>query len=273
MPRAAISCSSVTAAPARSAAGRAVLQVEIAHRQADHRDAGSGDEVQRAQRLVRLLRGERAAVPAEDPAGEAVAERRLRDVAKRPRRRIEGLVDVQIEIEAARAGEREQAIQLAIDRRVHVGHRAEDAALARDQVRERVAEAVLQVLEVGERDRLERDPVPPRFAQLREHLPRGALQRPRAVEMGADRDRAVGEGAAQAELEARPQVRSAPMGAAVALDGRDGGREAAVRIRGARPDVALVEMGVDVDQPGPDLPAVLAEGSALGSLPLRLPPG
>ena len=34
----------------------------------------------------------------------------------------------------------------------------------------------------------------------------------------------------------------------------------AVRVLGARPDVALVEMGVDVDQPRPDLPALLAEG-------------
>ena len=65
------------------------------------------------------------------------------------------------------------------------------------------------------------------------------------------------------KCEARSQVGSAPMGAAIALDGRDGGGEAAVRVRGARPDVALVEMSVDVDQPRPDLTAVLAERSAL----------
>ena len=44
-----------------------------------------------------------------------------------------------------------------------------------------------------------------------------------------------------------------PVGLLVGAGGRHRAIEAAVRVLGARPDMPLVEMAVDVDQPGPDL--------------------
>jgi hypothetical protein len=81
----------------------------------------------------------------------------------------------------------------------------------------------------------------------------------RAVQVGADRDRAVGEGAAQPELEAGAHVVGRPVGFAIGAHRRERRVEGAVGIGGARPDVTLVQVRVQVDQPRPDLAAVLVD--------------
>ena len=83
--------------------------------------------------------------------------------------------------------------------------------------------------------------------------------------MGADGARAVRPGAAQPELEAGAHVRSAPMGDAVGADRLERAHEGAVGVGRARPDKALVEVGVEVDRAGPDHPAREVEAARGGA--------
>ena len=79
------------AAPARRAAGGAVLQVHVAHRQADDGDAGLGDGAERRLDEVLRLDGERAAMAALQAALEADAappSARSRSGPWRPDRRF-----------------------------------------------------------------------------------------------------------------------------------------------------------------------------------------
>ena len=50
----------------------------------------------------------------------------------------------------------------------------------------------------------------------------------------------------------------------VGMGRREGAGEGAVRVLGARPDVALVEMGVQIDEARPDLAAVLVDHARAG---------
>jgi hypothetical protein len=77
--------------------------------------------------------------------------------------------------------------------------------------------------------------------------------------MGADRDRTVGERAAQAELEARSDIFGRPARPPVGACRLERGAEGAVRVLGTRPDVPLVQVRVQIDEAGPDLPAVLID--------------
>jgi hypothetical protein len=72
----------------------------------------------------------------------------------------------------------------------------------------------------------------------------------------------VDERAAQPELEPRLDVGGGPVGRPVGDVGLDGALEGAVRVLCARPDVALVQMGVEVDEAGPDLPALQRDAGA-----------
>src|SRR6267143_602185 len=64
------------AAPARRAAGDSILQIEVAHRQAHHADAGLGGEIERLAHDLGRLDGEAAAVTADDLAPEAAPQYR-----------------------------------------------------------------------------------------------------------------------------------------------------------------------------------------------------
>ena len=74
--------------------------------------------------------------------------------------------------------------------------------------------------------------------------------------MGADGAGSVRVGAAEPELHPGAEVAGRPVGVAVVRHGLRGGPERAVGIRRAGPDMADVEMGVDVGKTRPHLPAV-----------------
>ena len=85
--------------------------------------------------------------------------------------------------------------------------------------------------------------------------------------MGADCHRAVGIGAAQREVHAPGDVLGCAVAPAVFGGSGKSALEGAVRILRARPDVALVQVGMHVHQARPHHAAV--EISAVRSLPGR----
>ena len=84
--------------------------------------------------------------------------------------------------------------------------------------------------------------------------------------MRPHRLRAVRPAAPDAELHAAADVVGRPARGAVRRHGADRAVERAVPVLGALPRVALVEMGVDVDQAGPEL-AVRQIDARLGAFP------
>ena len=108
------------------------------------------------------------------------------------------------------------------------------------------------LLDRDDRDGLEVDPPGPGVAHLGEERPRDPVLRGGGIEMGADQRRAVGEGRAKREIHAAADVGGGPVGGTVGGDRTERAHEGAVGIGAARPDVALVEMGVHVDEGRPD---------------------
>ncbi|MEO1250047.1 MAG: hypothetical protein AAFW76_09435 [Pseudomonadota bacterium] len=84
--------------------------------------------------------------------------------------------------------------------------------------------------------------------------------------MGADRDGAVGVGAAEREIHAPGDILGIPVGGAVLAHGGQGREAGAVGIGLARPDVALVDVGVAIDEPGEDDAAAQTCGRVAGCL-------
>ena len=81
-----------------------------------------------------------------------------------------------------------------------------------------------------------------------EHGPGDLLLRRHRIEMGPDRLGAVRVGAAQRELHALGDIQRVPACGAILADGIERAHEGAVGIALARPDMALVDMGVAVDE-------------------------
>src|SRR2546421_4575064 len=73
------------AAPARRAAGDSILQIEAAHRQAHHADAGLGGEIHRLPHGLWRLRSEAAAVTSHELGPHSPPEHRTSDVGPGPR--------------------------------------------------------------------------------------------------------------------------------------------------------------------------------------------
>ena len=107
-------------------------------------------------------------------------------------------------------------------------------------------------VDAAEVHRLELDPPRPGGSQLPEDAEGDRVLGRKGVEVGADRARAVGEGGAKRELHPAAHVRGGPAGGAVGGDRQPGGVGGPVWIGGAGPDLALVEMGVQVDEGGKD---------------------
>jgi hypothetical protein len=82
--------------------------------------------------------------------------------------------------------------------------------------------------------------------------------------MRPDRAGPVGEGAAQGEIHPGADVVGRPVGRAVLSGLHQSAHEGAVGIRPPRPDMALVEMGVDVDKSGQHDSAIEIDSVALG---------
>ncbi len=74
--------------------------------------------------------------------------------------------------------------------------------------------------------------------------------------MRADRGSAMCIGAAEREIEAALDIGGGPQPLPVRLHGEERAQPRAVRVLLARPDMALVEMGVDVDEGGKDQPGI-----------------
>jgi hypothetical protein len=131
MPRSRISWTSVM--PRRrgvlgGALRRAVLEVEVAHRQADDVDPGLGHQIERVHRARLVLRRERAAMADDNPALEAGLELQLRDVAQGLDARVHRFVDVEIRVEPAGGCLCEKAPHPVAQVRHRVGHHAQNAA-------------------------------------------------------------------------------------------------------------------------------------------------
>src|ERR1700722_19021875 len=95
---------------------------------------------------------------------------------------------------------------------------------------------------------LQIDATAPSLACFREHWPRDRRLRPDAVDMCPDRTRSMRIGAAQGELHPRRHIWRAPVGGPVSGDGGKRGAKRSVGIGDARPDMAVVEMGVGIDE-------------------------
>ncbi|MDF9866002.1 hypothetical protein M2437_004984 [Methylorubrum pseudosasae] len=91
--------------------------------------------------------------------------------------------------------------------------------------------------------------------------------------MRADRARAVREGAGEAEGHAAAQILRVPVAGAVHRRGVAGSGKVAGRIGRAGDGVALVEMGVGIDEARPDLPPGEIRGGQRIRQGVRRPPG
>ena len=233
------------AARARGAAGNTILKIEIAHRQRHHGDAGFGHLVDGGLDLVLLLPGEGTAMADRDLAGEAMAQGRLGDVAQGTGGGVLGLVDVEIEVEAIIGGETEQRVQALVKLRQHIGDAAQDAVMCAqgcDDVRH--MRTIGHVLDGEQRHRLQLDTAGPFFSHVGKDRPGNADLLADRIEMGADGRRAMRIGAAQREIHAGGDVGGRPIGFAIQGDVVERAEEGAVGIAATRPDMALVEMGV-----------------------------
>ena len=132
---------------------------------------------------------------------------------------------------------------MRVDHRLDLGH----MALVEDMV------------DGKQRRSLQLDPASPSFARLGEDRPADPRLRAEAVDMGADRARSPRIGAAQPEIHAPGDVDGAPMGLPILRHGLQRLGEGAGRIGRPAPDVALVEMGVRVDEERQNDPAAESE--------------
>ena len=114
------------------------------------------------------------------------------------------------------------------------------------------ARFVPEHVHAAEVHRLELDPPRPGGPKLPENSEGDRVLRRKGVEVGTDSPRAVREGGAKRELHPASHVGCGPPCRAVGGDRLPGGVGGAVRIGGPRPDLALVEMGVQVDEGGKD---------------------
>ena len=77
-----------------------------------------------------------------------------------------------------------------------------------------------------------------------------------AVQMRAHGNRAMGVSRAQCEFRAHAHIGFRPIHISVSHDRGDGAEETTIRIGGALPDMALIQMGMRIQHTGPDLPAI-----------------
>ena len=77
-----------------------------------------------------------------------------------------------------------------------------------------------------------------------------------AVQMRAHGNRAMGVSRAQREFCTHAHIGLRPIHVAVSHDRGDGAKETTIRIGGALPDMALIQMGMRIQHTGPDLPAI-----------------
>ena len=228
---------------------RPVLQIKIAHRQRHDGDAGLGNLGNRALLRRLVLHRQHTAMAGEDLAAIAGLEHRLGQMLERLRARVVGLVSVEVDIEpelARLVDEPQHRLLGAIEHRHRPAHQPTRRLGAPRHGIERLG--VDQHIGADQRHRLQLDPSSPGVADLFEQRPRDIVLRRDRVEMRADRCGAVRVGGAQRKIHPPPDVHRRPQAHPVAGDRQQRRQPRAVRVLLARPDLALVEMRVDVDE-------------------------
>ena len=198
------------------------------------------------------LVGQGAAMAADDTAGEAVAHRRLGDVAQGSGLRVGRLVAMEIEVQPVSGGEAEHDVECRVQLRALMKTKApRDTAMFGDQRRQIRPEAGQEILHrTGSRRPASRSgrPIPPASRRRRARRSSAAVRRnPDGSEARTchGRRRSAGRNPCAGAHPPRDTAWCAVLG-----PGRQRAVEAAVRVRPARPDVALVDMGVHVDEAG-----------------------
>jgi hypothetical protein len=191
-------------APARRAAGRAVHQVEVAQRQLTTAIPASRTRARPRSASLGPCRPSEQQWP-----HRILPAKRWRNAAPATWRSdlpCTSAVSSTWKVKAALGGERKDAIPPSIDVRQHRCGAAEHAAAVGDQIGQLLGERAAQVVQADQRDGLHGDALGQLLAQLAEQRPGDAMLGRRAVQVRADRNRAVGKRAAQAELEAGAYV-------------------------------------------------------------------
>ena len=191
---------------------------------------------------------------------EAQPHRHAGDLDQRLGAGVAAFVDMEVEIEVAVHGQLEEMLEQVEEVRrqgvVLAAAQARDAtqnaAGPGDDVGEPFALGLGEGIHWHDAGGLDLDPSGPRIAHRHERRPGYLALGGVRIEVRAHRDRPLGIGALQAELHALAHVLLGPSRRPIARGRTGGAQEAAVRVGRARPDVALVEMGVDVDEARPD---------------------
>ena len=170
---------------------------------------------------------------------------------------------MEIEIEPALGREPEHLVDERVDiveeTNMHAARgardRAQHAARSRHEIGKPRAIGRAERVDRGERHGLQRDAPGPALAHLPEHVPFRFRRTFGQIDMRADRGHAVRIGAAQREIHAALDIARAPIARAIVFRSLDRAAERPVGITDARDGMALVDMGVHVDERGPDVAA------------------
>ena len=157
---------------------------------------------------------------------------------------------MEVEIEAVLNRGAEDHVQRRVEFGDHVADAAEQAVAMRLHRCNHIADMrrIERELDAEERRGLDRDPPRPFRPQLRQHGPGNTDLLSQRIDMRPDGGGAMREGAAQAEIHPRADIRRRPVRLAVGHDAVERAQEAAIGVALARPDMALVEMDMAVDQ-------------------------
>ncbi len=103
---------------------------------------------------------------------------------------------MQIQIQPTFGRERQQPLDPSIETGMHGEEGAEHAAMLGDMIGDRLAARLQKILDRRQGHALQVNATGPFALQLAKHRPADLMVRRLALEVGADRDRAVGVGAA-----------------------------------------------------------------------------
>ena len=160
------------AAPARGFPGTAILEIQVAQRQADRVQPCCGSQVKRTVNLVRRTPGEAAAMTDNHPSLELVRDDGARDAIERTRLGIARLVDMEVEIETALIRQPENPLQQRIPSSIDSGHCPQNATAIAHKIGDfRPKGRVSKRIQRHQRHRLESNPSVPLLAHLLQDRP------------------------------------------------------------------------------------------------------
>ena len=257
------------AAPARRQAWAAVLEIEVAHRQADDRQPRLRDLGDDAAGILLRGEGKRAAMPAQNLAGKAIADDRVGDALEVRACGAPDFVDMEVEVEPLarqrlrrwrRGRGRSPRPAASRDRSRRPAHRRSGR---RSRTTARKSASSRLTRSIGKRAVACSAMRSRQASRISAKTARRCPSARRASRDGCGSRRCHGRrrsGGRNPSGRARPRRSSARRGR---------GRRRRGPQRRCRPDsafaarMALVEMGVDVDEAGQDDAAVAIEGGQL----------